>query len=142
MPNDPVQALETALMRLESEVARVDLNPEERTVLRRLLQRLAETDPDQAIPLPVEAPTALRVSSLGDVLYLASSVNDGTTTRLFRFDINRSGNSAISLSGSGMLDVDNSGALANSSLISRSCDWIDLKTCSDRTLPSTTAALS
>ena len=48
MPSDPAQALETALLRLESEVARVDLNPEERTVLRRLLQRLAETDEDQA----------------------------------------------------------------------------------------------
>ncbi len=48
MPDDPEQALDTALMRLENEVARVDLNPEERTVLRRLLQRLAETDQDQA----------------------------------------------------------------------------------------------
>ncbi len=48
MPSDPVQALETALLRLESEVARVDLNPEERTVLRRLLQRLVGTDEDQA----------------------------------------------------------------------------------------------
>jgi hypothetical protein len=48
MPADPALALQTAQRRLESELARVDLNPEEREALGQLQTRLAELEPDGA----------------------------------------------------------------------------------------------
>ena len=48
MPLDPDLALQTAQRRLESELARVDLNPEEREALSQLQARLQEFEPDGA----------------------------------------------------------------------------------------------
>lgn len=48
MPEDPIQALQVARTRLDGELARVGLNPEERRALRSLQERLLELSPEGA----------------------------------------------------------------------------------------------
>lgn len=61
---------------------------------------------------PVVSPVALALSIRDpNRLYLASSVNRGPTTRIYRFAVQRSGLRATGLTLSGMIDIDNSAAL-------------------------------
>jgi hypothetical protein len=64
-------------------------------------------------PEALEGPIAMTVSSVTDTLYLASSIEqpatlpDLPTTRVFRFDIQRTGDQATGISANGVMEIEN-----------------------------------